>query len=294
MSEGNSIVVNRNRRHRPFEGRLALVTGGAGGIGRGIAVELLKAGARVVIGDIADRAMAETVRDLAPLGPIHSVRLDVSSHELIREGIDEVTRDHGPIEILVNNAGIAGPGFFAEEDPRRISKELAIDLVAPICLTHHVLPQMLRAGWGRIANISSMMAFTGAPGFAVYSAAKSGVHAFSTAIERETRRTHGVHVTSVLPPSVKTQSFADAKRAQATMMRWSLVPPVSVEQVARRTVRGLIHGHRRVYCGPQSYLASLLQRLFPWLMDWVMMFMFRGGKQPQLPSSGSAAPASHA
>jgi NAD(P)-dependent dehydrogenase (short-subunit alcohol dehydrogenase family) len=290
------VEVKRGRRRprrRPLDGRVALVTGGAQGIGRGIAAELLGRGARVVIGDLFEPAMQETCRQLAALGPLDWVKLDVSDPQSMQAGVAAIRDKHGPIDVLVNNAGVAGAGPFAEQDPRRILEALAVDLQGALYLTRLVLPSMIAAGWGRVVNVSSMMAFTGAPGFAVYSAAKGGLLQFSEAIERELRPIRGVRVTAVLPPSVRTRAFEEAKRAQPEMMRWGMVPPVSVEQVARRTVRGLLAGRRRVYCAAQSYVAYLLQRLAPWLMDRVLMFMFRGGR-PRLPAPAARVPASHA
>lgn len=297
IERGTSELERRGRdqnRDRPLERRLALVTGGARGIGRGIALELLRAGAHVVIGDLVDAEIERTCDELSREGTVDGINLDVSDPASMRRGVDAIRQQHGPVEILVNNAGIAGAGLFSQKEGHQIARELAVDLVGPICLTHMVLPHMLEARWGRVVNISSMMAFTGSPGFAVYSAAKAGIYAFSTAIERELRSLHEIHVTAVVPPSVKTQAFDDAKRQQAAMMRWSMVPPISVEQVARRTVHGLIRGRRHVYCSAQSYLAALLQRFFPWMMDWLLMFMFRDGVRPRLPAPPSPAAASHA
>jgi NAD(P)-dependent dehydrogenase (short-subunit alcohol dehydrogenase family) len=290
MEPERRVEVRRTRRtplRRPLEGRVALVTGGARGIGRGIAEELLRAGAHVVIGDLTEPEMRQTCDELRRLGPIDWVTLDVADHDSRHAALEKIRSEHGPISVLVNNAGIAGGGFFAAEDPKRIAKSLAVDLAGAICLTRMALPHMVEIGWGRIANISSMMAFTGSPGFAVYSAAKAGVLAFSEAIERELRRGHGIRVTAVLPPSVRTSAFEEAKRSEPGMMRWSFVPPVSVEQVARRTVHGLIAGRRHVYCGVQSYLVSLLQRFFPRVMDALLMFMFVGKMRPQLPAAAS-------
>lgn len=284
LTERRVEVRRRAATRRRLEGRLALVTGGARGIGRGIAVELLRAGAHVVIGDIAEDEMRRTCEELARLGPIDWVRLDVGDHESRKAAVEKVRSEHGPIAVLVNNAGIAKGGYFADEDPRRIAQALAVDLSGALCLTRTVLPHMVEVGWGRIANISSMMALTGSPGFAVYSAAKAGLLAFSEAIGRELRRLRNVRVTAVLPPSVRTSAFEEAKRSEPGMMRWNLVPPVSVEHVARSTVHGLIAGRRRVYCGVQSYLVSLLQRFFPRVMDAVLMFMFVGKARPQLPA----------
>ncbi len=279
---------------RPLAGRLALVTGGARGIGRGIAVELLRAGARVVIGDLDEGEMAQTCEGLAPLGTVSWVRLDVSDHDSREAALHAIRHDHGPVSILVNNAGIANAGFFANEEPRRVHLALAVDLVGAICLTRMVLPHMIEVGWGRVANITSMMAVTGSPGFAVYSAAKAGLLSFSEAVDRELRRANQIRITAVLPPSVRTGAFEQTKRDEPAMMRWSLLPPVSVEQVARRTVRGLIAGRRRVYCATQSYFASLLQRFAPWLMDRVMMYMFRGEARQRVPPPGAQLPAASA
>jgi 3-oxoacyl-[acyl-carrier protein] reductase len=259
----------------PLQGRNALVTGGGRGIGRAIAKELLRAGAHVIIGDIVEQEMEQTCRDLASYGLIDWVTLDVGNHLCLQDGIAELKSKHGGIDVLVNNAGIGKPGLFAETDPKLISKTLSIDLAGAVCLTRSVLPHMIAQRWGRVANISSMMAFTGCPGFAVYSAAKAGILGFSEALEREMRRFGSIRVTAVLPPSVKTSSFEDAKTTEAGLMRWRLVPPISAESVARRTVHGLIAGRRRVYCSVQSVGAALLQRFVPWAMDRVLMYMFR-------------------
>jgi NAD(P)-dependent dehydrogenase (short-subunit alcohol dehydrogenase family) len=264
-------------RRRPLEKRVALVTGGAMGIGFGICRELLHAGALVVIGDRKEEHMEKASRQLASDGSVDWVKLDVADNDARDAAIATIRARHGAIDILVNNAGIAQPGLFFDEDRHSIFNALAVDLVGTVALTRSVLPEMVSRRWGRVVNMSSMTAFTGSPGFAVYSAAKAGVLSFSEAIERELRKYPDIRVTAVLPPSVKTQAFQAAERSG--LMRWNLAPPISVEQVARRTVHGLIAGRRRVYCGLQSYGASLIQRFTPWLMDAILMYMF----QPPVP-----------
>jgi NAD(P)-dependent dehydrogenase (short-subunit alcohol dehydrogenase family) len=288
-----AIDVKQNYSPRlRCDGRVALVTGGGRGIGRGIALELARTGAQVVIGDLNEQEMAETCRELAPVGKVDWVKLDVSDPDSRLAAVETIRRKHGPVSILVNNAGVAAPGFFADEEARRIDMALAVDLVGAIDLTRLVIPHMIEVGWGRIVNICSMMASTGSPGFAVYSAAKAGLLSFGQAVEREIRRMcRYLRVTAVLPPSVKTRAFEQAKTSEPGMMRWGLVPPVSIEQVARRTVHGLIAGRRYVYCGVQSYLVSLIQRFTPWLMDWILQFMFVGqARQSHPPGARLPAP----
>jgi short-subunit dehydrogenase len=228
--------------------------------------------------------MEQACAALAVHGTPDWVRLDVSNRESMHAAVTAIRDKHGPIEILVNNAGIAKPGLFADADPPRISKALAVDLVGAVYLTRAVLPDMIAKGWGRVVNISSMMAFAPTPGFVVYSTAKCGLLGFSEALERELRRFPQLRITAVLPPSVKTHAFVEAKHTEPGLMRWSLVPPITVEQVARRTVRGLIIGRRRVYCSAQSYLAWLTERLFPYVMDRILMYMFHPPPRKRLPA----------
>jgi short-subunit dehydrogenase len=239
--------------------------------------------------------MVATCRALAVHGSIDWVSLDVSDPNSVKAAVATIRDKHGPIEILVNNAGIAKPGLFDEVDPSRLSKPFAVDLVGAVYLTRMVLPEMMANGWGRIVNISSMMGIAPSPGFAVYSGAKSGLLGFSEALERELRRYPQIRVTVVLPPSVRTHAFTEAKEVEPELMRWNLVPPISPERVARRTVRGLIVGRRHVYCAIQSYLAALTQRLAPYVMDWILMYMFHPPPRQRLPArAGRRRPAPRA
>ena len=88
-----------------------------------------------------------------------------------------------------------------------------------------------------------------------------------------------IRVTVVLAPSVRTQAFEQAKRSEPGMFRWEFVPPVSVEQVARRTVRAMLRGRQRVYCSTESYLSSLLARFMPWALDLALRLLYRGEKR---------------
>lgn len=258
-----------------LKNRLALVTGGARGIGKGIAEELLHQGCKVVIADVRESDMDATCAQLASLGEIASVKMDVSDSASIDAAVERVRAEHGAVEVLVNNAGVGKPARFDEEDPDWIRKTLEIDLVGMVYLTRRLLPEMVARGWGRICNVSSMMGFSGSPGFVTYSAAKFGVAGFSEALERELRQYHDIKVTVVMPPSVQTQAFSEAKRDEPTLMRWQYVPPITVEQMAQRTVHGLAKGKRRVYGSSQSWLAAVAERISPRIMDVILLRMFR-------------------
>jgi 2-hydroxycyclohexanecarboxyl-CoA dehydrogenase len=178
-----------------LEGRSALVTGGARGIGEAIARRLTAEGARVVIGDVdsgaAERVAAETGAE--------AVRLDVTepgSPAAVVEGI-------GSLDVLINNAGTDEFGFFTDTDPAMWERVLAVNLKGVLACTHAALPGMQRSGYGRIVNIASEAGRVGSKGSAVYSAAKGGVIAFTKTIARENGR-FGITANAIAPGPIDT------------------------------------------------------------------------------------------
>jgi 2-hydroxycyclohexanecarboxyl-CoA dehydrogenase len=178
-----------------LEGRSALVTGGAKGIGEAIARRLTAEGARVVIGDVdtdgAERVAAETGADAA--------RLDVTDPASAVEVIEGI----GSLDVLVNNAGMDEFGFFTETDSAMWERVLAVNLKGVLACTHAVLPGMQRSGYGRIVNIASEAGRVGSKGSAVYSAAKGGVIAFTKTIARENGR-FGITANAIAPGPIDT------------------------------------------------------------------------------------------
>ena len=161
-----------------LEGRSALVTGGASGIGTAIARRLAAEGAQVVIGDVNDEGAAEVAAEIgAEAAPLDVTDLDAAN---------AIVSSHGPFAILVNNAGTDDFGFFTEMTPERWRRLLAINLEGVFACTLAVLPSMQEAGYGRIVNIASEAGRVGSKGSAVYSAAKGGVIAFTKTIAART------------------------------------------------------------------------------------------------------------
>jgi 2-hydroxycyclohexanecarboxyl-CoA dehydrogenase len=187
-----------------LQGRKALVTGGASGIGAAIAARLAAEGAEVVIGDI-DRDGAEQVA--SGIGA-QAAELDVTS----RDSAAAAVAAHGPFAILVNNAGTDEFGFFADTDPDLWERVLAVNLFGVLACTHAVLPGMQEAGYGRIVNISSEAGRVGSKGSAVYSAAKGGVIAFTKVIAREGAR-FGITANAIAPGPIETPLLMGALEA---------------------------------------------------------------------------------
>ncbi|MGH2982282.1 MAG: SDR family NAD(P)-dependent oxidoreductase, partial [Solirubrobacterales bacterium] len=178
-----------------LEGRKALVTGGAGGIGTAIARRLAGEGAEVWVGDLNEDGAAEVAADVGG----HAVRLDVTDHGSALAAVGAV----GGLDVLVNNAGTDEFGFFNQTTPEMWQRVLAVNLNGVLNCTHAALPGMQEAGYGRIVSISSEAGRVGSKGSAVYSAAKGGVIAFMKVIARENAR-FGNTANSIAPGPIET------------------------------------------------------------------------------------------
>jgi 2-hydroxycyclohexanecarboxyl-CoA dehydrogenase len=186
-----------------LEGRKALVTGGASGIGAAIARRLAAEGAAVVIGDVNE----EGAKDVAAEIDADAALLDVTDPDSAAAIADA----HGPFSILVNNAGTDDFAFFTDMTPERWRRIVAINLEGVFACTHAVLPAMQQAGYGRIVNIASEAGRVGSKGSAVYSAAKGGVIAFTKTIARENAR-FGVTANAIAPGPIETPLLMAAKQ----------------------------------------------------------------------------------
>jgi 2-hydroxycyclohexanecarboxyl-CoA dehydrogenase len=178
-----------------LEGRIALVTGGASGIGAAIARRLAAEGARVTIGDVDSEGAAHVAAEI----DAEATPLDVTDPESARGVVDAV----GGVDVLVNNAGTDEFGFFTQTDPGLWERLLAVNLKGVFACTHAVLPGMQQAGYGRIVNIASEAGRVGSKGSAVYSAAKGGVIAFTKTIARENAR-YGITANAIAPGPIDT------------------------------------------------------------------------------------------
>ena len=186
-----------------LEGRKALVTGGASGIGAAIAARLAAEGAEVWVGDV-DTDGAEKIA-----GEVngHAIRLDVTDLDSAHAA---VAAAGGTLDILVNNAGTDEFGFFPQTTPEQWARVLAVNLNGVLNCTAAALPGMQAAKYGRIVSISSEAGRVGSKGSAVYSAAKGGVVAFMKVIARENGR-YGVTANSIAPGPIETPLLMGAK-----------------------------------------------------------------------------------
>jgi 2-hydroxycyclohexanecarboxyl-CoA dehydrogenase len=184
-----------------LEGRKALVTGGAGGIGTAISRRLAGEGAEVWVGDLDEDRAKAVAADAGGQG----LRLDVTDHASAQAAVEAAAG----FDVLVNNAGTDEFGFFNLTTPDMWERVLAVNLNGVLNCTHAALPGMQERGYGRIVSIASEAGRVGSKGSAVYSAAKGGVIAFMKVIARENAR-YGVTANSIAPGPIETPLLMQA------------------------------------------------------------------------------------
>ena len=191
-----------------FTGRVAVVTGGANGIGREIARRLREAGARVAVWDL-----------MAPdLPGVDGNPVDVTKPDTIAAAVQAVLAAHGGIDILVNNAGYVGPTVSVDAyDPDEWRRLIEVNLIGTYEVTRHVLPHMRARPDGRIVNIASLAGKEGTPNSSAYSAAKAGVIAFTKALGKELAET-GIRVNCIAPAAIETGLLAQMTREHLDIM----------------------------------------------------------------------------
>ncbi len=182
-----------------LEGKTALVTGGASGIGAATARRLAAEGARVAIGDLNEQGAREIASELDGFGFV----LDVADAESVRAGVAAAVREIGEIDVLVNNAGTDRFAFFVNTDEQLWDFVLGVNLRGVLAVTHAVLPAMQERRAGVIVNVASEAGRVGSQGSVVYSAAKAGVIGFTKAIAREAAR-YRVRCNAVAPGPIET------------------------------------------------------------------------------------------
>lgn len=185
--------------------KVAIVTGAASGIGKGIARRLAAEGARVVIADLNVEAAKATADELG--GEAMGVTVDVSDRATVDNMVDQVVDRYGVIDVLINNAGWDKIGPFLDQDPAVWDSIININLKGVLHCSQAVALRMKDQGHGTIINVGSDAARVGSSGEAVYSAAKGGIVAFTKTLARETAR-YGLTANAVCPGPADTPLFA--------------------------------------------------------------------------------------
>lgn len=194
---------------RGLQGKVAVVTGGAGGIGAALCKRLAAAGCKVAIFDVDEAGAARVAVDIAAAGgQAQAFRVDLTDQASVNAAVADTEAALGPVDILVNNAGWDRAGPFLDSDKALWDKIVAVNLYGPLYMHHAVLRGMSARGTGRVINIASDAARVGSSGEAVYAFCKGGLVAFSKTMAREVARKQ-VTVNVVCPGPTDTALFRD-------------------------------------------------------------------------------------
>ena len=217
-----------------LRGRVAVITGGAQGIGYATAERMLASGASVVLWDIDAARLDQAVAALASRGPVSTDRVELTEEDSVAAAAAATLARHGRIDILVNNAGITGGNAPTWElDPAVWRRVVEVNLIAPFLACRAVVPHMIVQGYGRIVNIASVAGKEGNPNASHYSASKAGLIGLTKSLGKELA-TKGVLVNAVAPAAARTAIF-DQMAPEHIAFMLGKIPMgrlVTVEEVA--------------------------------------------------------------
>jgi NAD(P)-dependent dehydrogenase (short-subunit alcohol dehydrogenase family) len=252
-----------------FTGKTAIVTGGASGIGRALAEELCAAGARVVLADLNADLLSRTGEELRASGyQVDTTALDVRDSEAVKTFIEGTAREHGRIDYLFNNAGIAVAGEARDvplQDWRNVIDTSLYGVVHGVVAAY---PIMLKQGSGHIVNTASLAGLIPAPSEVSYSAAKYGIVGLSHTLRAEAADL-GVRVSVVCPGFIETPIFDTSKvvNLDRDKLMAEVSKPMPADQCAREILRGVERNKPTIVITAAGKIFWRLYRYAPWLID---------------------------
>ncbi|MYM74374.1 SDR family NAD(P)-dependent oxidoreductase [Duganella sp. FT134W] len=247
-------------------GRVALITGGAGGIGRAICRGLIERGIQCVLADYNQTSLDFAVAELGPAAT--GVQIDLRDFNKLPELLALIQERYGRLDILVNNAAITGTGHFEERSVENILGELNINLLSPIVLTRLAFPALQRSGDGRVINTVSLGGIFPLPETGIYSATKFGLRGAMLCLGMDTER-HGVKIGNVMPSATETPMLMREAIEGGNTLQF-MDPPQQPDDVAKQVMRMLdspcLERYPRVSESWTVRLAMLVPNMLPKLI----------------------------
>jgi len=244
---------------KTLTGKRVLVTGGASGIGKAIAEHFAAAGAEILLVDLNADALASVASGFAQRGiRVRTYTLDVTDVSRITGLKEQIARDVGPIDVLVNNAGLVFGGGFLDVPLEKHLTTYRVNTLGLVAMTHAFLPDLLAGDDGHVVNVASASAYIGLPFGATYASSKWAVLGFSEslALELELQGQGHVHVTSICPSYVATGLFDGAKAPFMTRL-------LTADRVAALTLRGVLANKPHVRAPWLAAVTPILKGLLP-------------------------------
>ena len=257
---------------KSFSNKVAAITGASSGIGRALAIDLAGRGADLALADIDEAGLAETADRARARGvEVTTARLDVAERERVFAWADQVVADHGRVNLIANNAGVALGATVSQMRIEDLEWLMGINFWGVVHGTQAFLPHLRAAGEGHIVNVSSVFGLVGIPSQSAYNAAKFAVRGFTEALRIELDLEGGpVSATCVHPGGIKTniarnarlhtddETGADLDRGRRDLERAFITTP---EKAARQILRAVERDAPRAPVGPDAHVFNALSRL---------------------------------
>jgi all-trans-retinol dehydrogenase (NAD+) len=253
-----------------FSNKITLITGGACGLGRLIALKMAARGSHVVVLDIAADSLAAVADELTEAGYKATTYLcDVSRREMVDDTVDKVRNEVGMVDILINNAGVVSGKSFLECSEEQIKRTMAVNILAHFWTVKAFLPDMIKSNSGHIVTIASAAGIVGSAGLIDYSASKFAAFGFDEALRAELKKQKlDIQTTVVCPYYIGSDMFAGVK----TRFPF-LLPILDAEDVSERLVNAIARKKRRLIMPPLVYITWLFRLLPVDVFDWVATFL---------------------
>ena len=268
-----------------FTQKVCVVTGAASGIGRALALELARRGARLALSDVDAEGLSETRRAAEGIGAeVRTDVLDVSQRELVLRYADEVAEHFGRVDVVVNNAGIAYTGNVDEMEFKDFDRVMDVDFWGVANGSKAFLPHLKASGAGHLVNISSVFGIFAVPSQSAYNAAKFAVRGFTESLRQEmVVGGHPVIVTCVHPGGIATNIARNAGQAEGRdhdrlASSFDKLARTSPEKAALTILRGIEKGRARVLIGADAHvLDAFVRSAGPSYQGLVSRFSRRNG-----------------
>ena len=283
-----------------FQNKVAAITGAGSGIGRGLAIALAEAGCHLALSDINEAGLAETkqLAEGAGNGRVTTTRLDVADREAVLAWAEQVVADHGRVNLIFNNAGVALGATVEGMAIADFEWLMSINFWGVVHGTQAFLPHLKASGEGHIVNISSLFGLLAVPSQSAYNAAKFAVRGFTESLRQELDMLDcGVSATCVHPGGIKT-AIARSARQDASIRSLGLDEATAgkdfekhfittADKAARIILRAVRRDSRRALVGPDAVLLDKVQRLMPSLYQRLTPLLIKGkgsGKKDRTPA----------
>ena len=260
---------------KKFPNKVAAITGAGSGIGRALALDLADRNCQLALSDINEEGLEETAREASAFGVrVTSHKVDVADRHAVHQWADQVVADHGRVNLIFNNAGVAMGSTIEGMSYEDFEWLLNINLWGVVYGTKAFLPHLKDCGDGHIVNVSSIFGLAGVPTQGAYNAAKFAVRGFTECLRQELdMMSCGVSATSVHPGGIKTSIARSARMnsnigdlgmdTQSSNEKFEKAFITSPEKAARTILRAVEKNQRRVLVGPDAYIYDWLVRLLP-------------------------------